>query len=154
LQSLIHPEVGLELLTNAVDGFDLRRFPLDGPLPEAVDQMLNASSSSAFRSVLRWAREEKLTIRQLYQRFAGARGQRTLVGSPAEIVAEMESWFLAFGCDGFLIQPSHLPGGLDDFAALVVPELQERGLFRREYEGPTLRDQLGLARPRSRYARP
>jgi alkanesulfonate monooxygenase len=153
LQSLIHPEVGLELLTNAVDGFDLRRFPLDGPLPEAVDQMLNASSSAAFRSVLRWAREEKLTIRQLYQRFAGARGQRTLVGSPAEIVAEMESWFLAFGCDGFLIQPSHLPGGFDDFVALVVPQLQERGLFRREYEGPTLRDQLGLARPRGRYAR-
>jgi N-acetyl-S-(2-succino)cysteine monooxygenase len=153
LQSLIHPEVGLELLSNAVDGFDLRRFPLDGPLPEAVDEMLNASSSAAFRSVLRWAREDQLTIRQLYQRFAGARGQRTLVGSPAEIVAEMESWFLAYGCDGFLIQPSHLPGGLDDFVALVIPELQERGLFRREYEGPTLRDQLGLARPRSRYAR-
>ena len=152
LETLIHPEVGIELLSNAVDGFDLRPFALDRPLPEAVDATLNKGSSTAFRNVLRWAREEKLTIRQLYQRFAGARGQRTLVGSPAQIVDDMESWFLNHGCDGFLVQPSTLPGGLDDFVALVIPELQERGLFRTEYEGPTLRDQLGLPRPKSRYA--
>ena len=152
LQSLIHPEVGIELLINAVDGFDLRPYPLDGPLPEAVDATLKEGSSTAFRNVLRWAREEKLTVRQLYQRFAGARGQRTLIGSPARIVDDMESWFLSYACDGFLIQPSHLPGGLDDFVSLVIPELQARGLFRSEYEGPTLRDQLGLPRPRSRYA--
>ena len=152
LQSLIHPEVGIELLINAVDGFDLRPYPLDGPLPEAVDATLKEGSSTAFRNVLRWAREERLTIRQLYQRFAGARGQRTLIGSPARIVDDMENWFLNHGCDGFLIQPSHLPGGLDDFVSLVIPELQARGLFRSEYEGPTLRDQLGLPRPRSRYA--
>ena len=101
---------------------------------------------------MRWAREEGLTIRQIYERFAGARGQRTLIGSPARIVDDMESWFLSYACDGFLIQPSHLPGGLDDFVSLVIPELQARGLFRSEYEGPTLRDQLGLPRPRSRYA--
>jgi N-acetyl-S-(2-succino)cysteine monooxygenase len=152
LEALIHPDVGIELLSNAVDGFDLRPFALDRPLPEAVDATLNKASSAAFRNVLRWAREEKLTIRQLYQRFAGARGQRTLVGSPAQIVDDMESWFLNHGCDGFLVQPSNLPGGLDDFVALVIPELQGRGLFRTEYEGPTLRDQLGLPRPKSRYA--
>ena len=152
LQSLIHPDVGIELLTNAVDGFDLRPFPLDEPLPEAVDATYKKGSSTAFRNVLRWAREEKLTIRQLYQRFAGARGQRTLIGTPAQIVDEMESWFLNHGCDGFLVQPSHVPGGLDDFVAQVIPELRERGLFRTEYEGPTLRDQLGLPRPKSRYA--
>lgn len=154
LQSLIHPEVGIELLCNAVDGFDLRPFPLDGPLPEAVDATLKKDSSAAFRNVLRWAREERLSIRQLYERFAGARGQRTLIGSAQQIAADMEAWFLGEGCDGFLVQPSHLPGGLDDFVALVVPELQERGLFRSEYDGPTLRHQLGLKRPRSRYAAP
>ena len=63
----------------------------------------------------------------------------------------MEEWFVNQGVDGFLIQPSHLPGGLRDFISLVIPELQERGLFRTEYEGPTLRDQLGLPRPPSRY---
>jgi alkanesulfonate monooxygenase len=152
LQSLIHPDVGLELLSNAVDGFDLRPFPLDGPLPEAVDATYKQGSSTAFRNVLRWAREERLTVRQLYQRFAGARGQRTLIGTPQLIVDEMESWFLNYACDGFLVQPSHVPGGFDDFVNLVVPELQERGLFRTDYEGPTLRDQLGLPRPKSRHA--
>ena len=63
----------------------------------------------------------------------------------------MEEWFVGRGVDGFLIQPSHLPGGLDDFVALVIPELQARGLFRAEYEGPMLRDHLGLPRPRSRH---
>ena len=98
------------------------------------------------------AREEKLTIRQLYQRFAGARGQRTLVGTASQIADDMQNWFVNHGCDGFLIQPSHLPGGLNDFVDMVIPELQSRGIFRTEYEGPTLRDQLGLPRPKSRYA--
>jgi alkanesulfonate monooxygenase len=152
LQSLIHPEVGLELLSNALAGFDLRPYDLDGPLPDAVAAVTPKGSTTSFHNVLRWAREEKLTIRQLYQRFAGARGQRTVMGSPVQIVDQMEEWFVNRGVDGFLIQPSHLPGGLQEFIALVIPELRNRGLFRTEYEGPMLRDQLGLARPRSRYA--
>ena len=151
LQSLIHPDVGLELLSNALAGFDLRPYDLDGPLPDAVFRVIPKGSTTSFNNVLRWAREEHLTIRQLYQRFAGARGQRTVIGTAAQIVDQMEEWFVNRGVDGFLIQPSHLPGGLRDFIALVIPELQERGLFRTEYEGPTLRDQLGLPRPRSRY---
>jgi alkanesulfonate monooxygenase len=152
LTSLIHPDVGLEVLSDAVGGFDLAGYPLDGPLPEAVDATLQPSSGVSFRNVLTWAREEKLSIRQLYQRFGGARGQRTLVGTAESIADEMEAWFLGHGCDGFLIQPSHLPGGLDDFVAGVVPVLQERGLFRTEYEGATMRENLGLPRPPSRYA--
>jgi FMN-dependent oxidoreductase (nitrilotriacetate monooxygenase family) len=151
LQSLIHPDVGLELLSNALADFDLRPYDLDGPLPEAAFSVVPKGSTTSFRNVLRWAREEHLTIRQLYQRFAGARGQRTVIGSPTQIVDQMEEWFVKRGVDGFLIQPSHLPGGLRDFISLVIPELQERGLFRTEYEGPTLRDQLGLPRPPSRY---
>ena len=96
-------------------------FPLDGPLPEVVDATYKKGSTTAFGNVLRWAREEKLTIRQLYQRFAGARGQRSLIGSAAQIVDEMEEWFLNHACDGFLVQPSHVPGGFDDFVALVSP---------------------------------
>jgi N-acetyl-S-(2-succino)cysteine monooxygenase len=153
LQSLIHPDVGLELLSNALAGFDLRPYDLDGPLPEAAFGVTPKGGTTSFYNVLQWAREEKLTIRQLYQRFAGARGQRTVKGTAAQIVDQMEEWFVNRGVDGFLIQPSHLPGGLEDFIALVIPELQDRGLFRTEYEGPTLRDHLGLPRPRSRYAR-
>jgi N-acetyl-S-(2-succino)cysteine monooxygenase len=152
LQSLIHPDVGLELLSNALAGFDLRPYDLDGPLPEAVFSVVPKGSTTSFRNVLRWAEEENLTIRQLYQRFAGARGQRTVTGTAAQIADQMEEWFVNYGVDGFLIQPSHLPGGLADFIELVIPELQERGLFRREYEGTTLRDHLGLSRPPSRYA--
>ncbi len=64
----------------------------------------------------------------------------------------MEKWFRGYGVDGFLVHPPYLPGGLDDFVDLVIPELQSRGLFRSEYEGATLRENLGLPRPPSRYA--
>jgi N-acetyl-S-(2-succino)cysteine monooxygenase len=151
LQSLIHPDVGLALLSNALADFDLRPYDLDGPLPEAVFSVM-PNSMTSFRNVLAWAREEKLTIRQLYQRYAGARGQRTVMGTGAQIADEMEQWFVNYGVDGFLVQPPYLPGGLAEFIELVIPELQERGLFRTEYEGPTLRDNLGLKRPPSRYA--
>jgi N-acetyl-S-(2-succino)cysteine monooxygenase len=152
LQSLIHSDVGLELLSNALADFDLRPYDLDGPLPEAAYSVTPKGSTTSFRNVLSWAKEENLTIRQLYQRFAGARGQRTVIGTAADIVDQMQEWFVSRGVDGFLIQPSHLPGGLQDFIDLVIPELQERGLFRAEYNGTTLRDHLGLPRPRSRYA--
>jgi len=152
LQSKIHPDVGLELLSNAVGGFDLREYDIDGPLPEIPDHYGVLSSQTSMRNVLRWAREEKMTIRQLYERFAGARGQRTLIGSPTDIVDEMEKWFRGYGVDGFLVHPPYLPGGLDGFVDLVIPELQNRGLFRTEYEGATLRESMGLQRPPGRYS--
>ena len=153
LQSLIHPAVGLEVLSNAIGNFDLTPYDLDGPLPEAAYQVKPISgSTTSLNNVLGWARNENLTIRQLYQRFAGARGQRTLIGTPAQIVDDMQAWFDGYGVDGFLFHAATLPGGLVDFVDLVVPELQERGLFRREYEGTTLRENLGLPRPASRYA--
>jgi alkanesulfonate monooxygenase len=93
-----------------------------------------------------------MTLRQMYQSYAGARGQRTVKGSAQRIADEMEHWFRARAVDGFLVQPSVLPTGLDDFCEMVIPELQRRGLFRTEYEGTTLRENLGLKRPASRYA--
>ena len=92
-----------------------------------------------------------MTVRDMYRWFAGARGNRTLKGSPQTVVDSMEEWFVKEGVDGFLIQPAVLPGGLHEFIALVVPELQRRGLFRTEYEGRTLRENLGLPRPDNRY---
>jgi FMN-dependent oxidoreductase (nitrilotriacetate monooxygenase family) len=151
LQSLIHPDVGIEVLSYSLGKFDLRGYDIDGPLPEAVERHGTNAGQTAFKQILGWARDEKLTIRQLYQRFAGARGQRTVVGTASMIVDEMQAWFDGYGVDGFLIQPSTLPGGLNDFVELVIPELQDRGLFRVEYEGSTLRDNLGLPRPVSRY---
>jgi alkanesulfonate monooxygenase len=151
LQSLIHPDVGRSLLANEL-AVDLSDCDIDGPLPyDRLEGSSNASKSARERLV-QMAREQSLTIRQMYMLHAGARGQRTIVGTAEQIADEMEEWFLARGVDGFLIHPSYLPGGLEDFATQVVPELQRRGLFRKEYEGTTLREHLGLPRPENRHA--
>jgi alkanesulfonate monooxygenase len=152
LQSKIHPDVGLEVLSNQLGNFDLSEYDVDGPLPDIDESHWSLASQSSTRNIIRWAKEEKLTIRQIYERFAGARGQRTLIGSPVDIADDMETWFRGYGVDGFLVHPPYLPGGLSDFVDLVIPELQNRGLFRAEYEGATLRENMGLERPQSRYA--
>jgi alkanesulfonate monooxygenase len=59
----------------------------------------------------------------------------------------MEEWLMTDACDGFNVMFPYVPGGLDDFVEMVIPELQRRGLFRKEYEGATLRENLGLPRP-------
>jgi alkanesulfonate monooxygenase SsuD/methylene tetrahydromethanopterin reductase-like flavin-dependent oxidoreductase (luciferase family) len=76
-----------------------------------------------------------------------------IVGSPTQVADHMQHWFETGACDGFNVMPPYIPGSLDDFCELVIPELQRRGLFRSEYEGNTLRENLGLIRPSSRYAR-
>jgi FMN-dependent oxidoreductase (nitrilotriacetate monooxygenase family) len=147
LQELIHPEIGLALLSNYIGKFDLSVYPLDGPLP---DLPVTNASLSRQQLLVDLARRENLTIRQLYLRVAGARGHWQLIGTPAQIVDELEERFLKFGADGFNIMPPTVPGGLDDFITLVIPELRRRGLFRSEYEGRTLRENLGLKFPAHR----
>ena len=100
------------------------------------------------------ARRENLTIRELAQYVGGSFGSLEMVGTPSTIVDEMEEWLHAKACDGFNVMFPYLPGGLDDFVDQVVPELQRRGVFRREYEGATLRDHLGLPRPANRFFDP
>ena len=93
LQSLIHPDVGLELLGYSLGKFDLRPYDPDGPLPEEVERQGTNAGQTAFRQILGWARNENLTIRQLYQRFAGARGQRTVVGTALDDRGRYANWF-------------------------------------------------------------
>jgi alkanesulfonate monooxygenase SsuD/methylene tetrahydromethanopterin reductase-like flavin-dependent oxidoreductase (luciferase family) len=93
---------------------------------------------------------ENLTVRQLAQRLGGFSGL-AMVGTPAMIADQMEEWLLTEGSDGFTVQFPYLPGGLDDFVERVVPELQRRGIFRRDYEGKTLRENLGLPRPKNQF---
>lgn len=152
LQDLIHPEIGLALLSNYIGDIDLSVYPLDGPLPDLP--MTNASISRQ-KLLVDLARRENLTIRDLYLRVAGARGHWQLIGTPAQIVDQLEERFLKSGADGFNVMPPTVPGGLDDFITLVIPELRRRGLFRTEYEGRTLRENLGLKFPSHRpYANP
>jgi FMN-dependent oxidoreductase (nitrilotriacetate monooxygenase family) len=147
LDSLVHPDSGMAALSIAL-GCDATQFELDAPLPEDIPES-NASKSGRERVIAR-ARRDNLTVRQLAQ-IAGSYGGLAMVGKPKTIADQMEQWLYGNACDGFNIMFPSVPGGLDDFVERVVPELQRRGLFRREYEGRTLRDHLGLPRPENRF---
>jgi FMN-dependent oxidoreductase (nitrilotriacetate monooxygenase family) len=142
LQSWLTPTNALTLVTSRI-GYDVTGFPLDGPVPAPPP----GDGSHAFSRVLyETARRENMTLRDLYNLTAAARGHWVLCGTAKRIADTLEEWFVEGAADGFNILPPYFPGALVDFVDLVVPELQARGLFRREYEGTTLRDHFGLAR--------
>jgi alkanesulfonate monooxygenase len=146
LDGMVHYDSAIASLS-VVLGTDASGFDPDGPLPEIPET--NASKSGRQRMVDLAAREQ-LSVRQLAQRVGGY-GGLSFVGTPRTIVDQMEEWLETEGCDGFNIMFPFLPAGLDDFVDKVVPELQGRGIFRREYEGRTLRENLGLPRPKNRF---
>jgi alkanesulfonate monooxygenase len=144
MQSLVDPVVGIEMLSTVL-GTDVSGLPLDEPLPELT--RTHVGSQASFENWTSLARRENLTVRELMLRIVGARGKSVIVGSPGQIADHLQNWFENRAADGFNIMAPYLPGAHDDFVDLVIPELQERGLFRTEYEGATLRENLGLARP-------
>jgi alkanesulfonate monooxygenase len=113
---------------------------------------MSLQRSANVAGIIAIARKENMTIRQLYQRLAGSHGKLALVGSVTRIADTMQRWFDMGACDGFILQPSTMPGNLREVTDLLVPELRDRGLLRVGYEGATLREHLGLRRPASRYA--
>ncbi len=150
LQSLIHPDVAWGILRQYYKGVDLTQYSLDDPAPELPGDTNN--NKSRLKLVTDLATRGNLTLRQLYLSLATARGHRTILGTPETIADQLEEWFNNGAADGFNIMPPILPTGLNDFVNLVVPILQKRGLFRTEYEGQTLRENLGLRRPPNRLA--
>jgi len=146
LDSLVNYANAIASLSIAL-GHDASKFDPDGPLPEIPES--NASKSGRQRAIDLAARE-KLTVRELAQRLGGYSGL-AMVGTPETIADEMQEWLETNGSDGFTVMFPYLPGGLDDFVDRVVPELQRRGIFRRDYEGKTLRENLGLPRPKNRF---
>jgi alkanesulfonate monooxygenase SsuD/methylene tetrahydromethanopterin reductase-like flavin-dependent oxidoreductase (luciferase family) len=149
LDGMVHYDSAIASLSVML-GTDASGFDPDGQLPPIPET--NASKSGRQRLVDLAARD-KLTVRQLAQRVGGY-GGLAFVGTPATIADQMEEWLTSFGCDGFNIMFPFLPAGLDDFVDKVVPELQRREIFRREYEGRTLRENLGLPRPKNRFFEP
>jgi FMN-dependent oxidoreductase (nitrilotriacetate monooxygenase family) len=129
-------------------GHDASKFDPDKPLPDDIPES-NASKSGRERAIA-LGRRENLTVRELAQRLGGFSGL-AMIGTAKMIADEMEEWLESDGSDGFTVMFPYLPGGLEDFCGSVVPELQRRGLFRTDYEGTTLRENLGLPRPKNPF---
>jgi N-acetyl-S-(2-succino)cysteine monooxygenase len=139
LQSWLTPSNAIALVSNRI-GHDISSYPLDAPVPEFPATNRGQSFSTA---LLDMARREKMTLRDLYNITAAARGHWVIYGRPSRIADILEDWFVGELADGYIVMPAYFPGAFDDFVDRVVPELQRRGLFRKEYSGTTFRDHLG-----------
>ncbi len=150
LHALMSPATALQLLKERIGGIDLSAYPFDGPMPELEGNRNRMSNPPA---LVKMAQRENLSIRGLAMRYAAARSHQMIRGTPTQVADQMEEWFTKKAADGFIFMPVYLPGALNDFVDLIVPELQRRGLFRKEYEGTTLRENLGLKRPENLFRR-
>jgi FMN-dependent oxidoreductase (nitrilotriacetate monooxygenase family) len=146
LDELIPAEVALSKLEALLGNIDLSRVDPDGGLPDLPEAALAGENSTRDR-VLELAKRERLPVRELARQVAAGRTGYTIVGTPEDVADALGTWEAEGAADGFIISAPFLPGGLEDFVDMVVPLLQERGQFRREYEGVTLRENLGLAVP-------
>ncbi|HEY0293623.1 MAG TPA: LLM class flavin-dependent oxidoreductase [Hansschlegelia sp.] len=142
MRDLIPEELAISHLAPHSGGLNFRDFDLNGPMPDLPETNAGKSHREAIMAL---ARRGNLSILQTARFFAEGSYMK-LVGSPSTIADSMQEWLEGDACDGFLAVPTHFPGGVEDFTGLVVPELQRRGIFRKEYSGPHLRDHLGVAR--------
>ncbi len=154
IQDLLDPRVGVgHLILNHFP--DLTGLPLDQPVPDlsmTQDMMAHRISGrepELTLALIERAKRENLTLRQLFDVAMCGFWSLGLIGTPETIADTMEEWFTTGAADGFNVQPPYMPFGAEDFVDLVIPELQRRGLFRTEYEGATLREDLGLPAHRS-----
>lgn len=134
-------------------GIPAERLKLDEPLPESLALPGGGNGNHTFfQATVAHARRNGYTVRTLIRELAGGGGHRVVVGTPEQVADDIEQWFNAGAADGFNLMPDALPDGLQAFVDGVVPILQRRGLFRREYEGSTLREHFGLAKPVNPHA--
>jgi FMN-dependent oxidoreductase (nitrilotriacetate monooxygenase family) len=147
------PAYGLNQL--AKNGIDLHQYELDEPVPlelfDGAGDVLN-NSRSRVQVIANLVERERPTVRGLLHLLAGGRGHKVVHGTPVQVADLIQKWFEDGAADGFNVMPPAYPQGLDAFAGRVIPILQERGLFRTEYSGSTLREHYGLTRPESRFA--
>ncbi len=148
MQELIHPQLGLAALIPSFG--DLSGYDLDDPVPDLLSDTNSVKSEHA--KLARQLEGRTITIRELINQ-RSASGHHVIVGTPQSIADEMEDWFVNRGCDGWNILPPFFPGPVEEVFELLVPELQRRGLFHTDYEGRTLRENLGLPRPAHPSAR-
>jgi alkanesulfonate monooxygenase len=142
MQDEIVPSVGIQKLSRYFG--DLTDYDLDSPPPPLK---VNASTVSRGELLLNLAKKNNWTTRQLYKQTTIGHAHHVVVGTPEHIVNVMKEWIDQRAADGFNVLPAKIPGDAFEFVDRIVPELQERGLFRTKYEGTTLRSHLGLPLP-------
>ncbi len=147
---VINPAHGLRQISEMF-GVDLTGADLDEPLPEVPEEDQIETHKSRSALITKLARDENLTVRQLLGKLGGGRGHRTFTGTPEQLADDLQEWFEGAAADGFNIMPPAYPADFETFTREVVPILQQRGLFRTEYEGATLREHYGLKRPANRF---
>jgi alkanesulfonate monooxygenase len=148
LEALVPPQVGVEYLGKMM-GMNLGGLPLDGPVPALDGEKVGGTGIA--KGIAKMAAEEGLTIRQAYKRVLPQMGGNMFKGSAKQIADIMEEWFVGRACDGFMVSAPVVPSGLERFSKLVIPELQRRGLFKTDYDGSTLRENLGLPSVPNRF---
>ncbi|MGN7413957.1 LLM class flavin-dependent oxidoreductase [Paenibacillus sp. SAF-068] len=148
IAELVSMDQALNYLGRYFDHYDFSQFPLDEPFPE-IGEIGSNSFRSTTDKIKQQAREQGLTLRQVA--LLASTPRTSFIGTPDQIADQIQAWFEGEAADGFNVR-TVVPNGLEDFVELVVPVLQERGLFRTEYEHETLRENLGLEIPRNRYA--
>lgn len=139
LQRLIHPDLGLSMLSDLLGGFDLSDYDVEGPLPELPESNGNQSRRKLIETL---ARRENLNIRELYERLTASRGHIAAVGSYEEVADLLIDWYSSGACDGFNLMPPTYPGDLEEFVDNVVPILQDRGVFKSSYSQGSLREKI------------
>jgi len=146
MQSLTPPEFAVRQLSLLL-GVDLSEHPLDAPMPKVAPTATRANPERW----LEYSRDGQMTLRQAALRATAAKAHWVMKGTAKDIADHIEEWFNSDAADGFNLLPPYVPGSLIEFVDCVIPELRRRGLFRTEYEGKTLRQNLGLRRPTNRF---
>jgi alkanesulfonate monooxygenase SsuD/methylene tetrahydromethanopterin reductase-like flavin-dependent oxidoreductase (luciferase family) len=149
LRELVDDELGLRGVARLCGGLDISQFPPDGPLPPLPP----SNAARARQQMIIDMGRRGMTIRQIGRVLGMSQGHRVAYGTPAQLADDMQEWLEADACDGFNLLFAHYPKPLEDFVTLVVPELQRRGIFRTEYQGTTLRANLGVPIPANKFVR-
>lgn len=152
LQKLVDPYESLKFVSGYMGNVDFSQYSLDTPAIEVEYPKVNSIQSN-FNELIEIIKKENLKVGELYQRLFGPGRRDAFVGTPEQIADELERWFVEKAADGFMLQFPLLPRDLERFVEKVVPILQERGIYRRDYEGNTLREHLGLQKPTNRFTR-
>ncbi len=152
LQSLIDPYESLKFVSGYMGNVDFSKYSLDTPAIEVEFPAVN-SIQSHFDEHLEIIKKENLKVGELYARLFGPARRDAFVGTAVQIADEMERWLKEGAADGFMLQFPLLPRDLENFVEKVVPILQERGIYREDYTGTTLREHLGLKKPQNRFTK-